>query len=57
MSQPSSPPLANLTFRRGHPRHSTKALGYFETNAVRMRYAHFRELGHFVGSGAVEAGG
>src|SRR5450759_1869346 len=33
-----------------------KALGYFETNAVRMRYAHFRELGHFVGSGAVEAG-
>jgi len=21
-----------------------------------MRYAHFRELGHFVGSGAVEAG-
>lgn len=33
-----------------------KALSYFETNAVRMRYAHFRELGHFVGSGAVEAG-
>ena len=33
-----------------------KALGYFETNAVRMRYAQFRELGHFVGSGAVEAG-
>jgi len=33
-----------------------KALGYFETNAERMRYAHFREHGHFVGSGAVEAG-
>ncbi len=33
-----------------------KALGYFETNAERMRYAHFRTLGHFVGSGAVEAG-
>jgi hypothetical protein len=33
-----------------------KALGYFVTNAERMRYAHFRELGHFVGSGAVEAG-
>ncbi|MHB8188523.1 MAG: hypothetical protein ACYDDU_21120 [Dermatophilaceae bacterium] len=23
---------------------------------MRMRYAHFRELAHFVGSGAVEAG-
>lgn len=33
-----------------------RALGYFETNARRMRYAHFRALGHFVGSGAVEAG-
>lgn len=33
-----------------------KALGYFQTNAHRMRYAHFRQLGHFVGSGAVEAG-
>jgi hypothetical protein len=32
------------------------ALGYFEHNAHRMRYAHFRELGMFVGSGAVEAG-
>jgi hypothetical protein len=32
------------------------ALGYFEHNACRMRYAHFRELGMFVGSGAVEAG-
>jgi len=34
----------------------TTALGYFETNAHRMRYAHFRSLGMFVGSGAVEAG-
>lgn len=33
-----------------------KALTYFETNAHRMRYAHFRDLGMFVGSGAVEAG-
>ena len=32
------------------------ALGYFEHNAHRMRYAHFRRLGMFVGSGAVEAG-
>ena len=32
------------------------ALGYFETNAPRMRYKHFRSLGLFVGSGAVEAG-
>jgi hypothetical protein len=33
-----------------------KALGYFGTNAHRMRYQHFRSLGMFVGSGAVEAG-
>ncbi|MDA8303189.1 MAG: ISKra4 family transposase [Actinomycetota bacterium] len=33
-----------------------KALGYFETNVERMRYAEFRALGHFVGSGTVEAG-
>lgn len=33
-----------------------KALGYFETNRERMRYAQFRALGLFVGSGAVEAG-
>jgi hypothetical protein len=31
-------------------------LGYFEVNAHRMRYAHFRDLGMFVGSGAIEAG-
>lgn len=33
-----------------------RALGYFETNASRMRYAQFRQKGFFVGSGAVEAG-
>jgi len=32
------------------------ALGYFETNKERMRYAKFRGLGHFVGSGTVESG-
>lgn len=31
-----------------------KALSYFETNPLRC--AHFREMGLFVGSGAVEAG-
>lgn len=48
---------------RPHPQlpddisHDTaKALGYFKTNAHRMRYAYFRELGLFVGSGVVEAG-
>jgi hypothetical protein len=33
-----------------------KALGYFETNAPRMRYKWFRSRGLFVGSGVVEAG-
>ena len=33
-----------------------KALPYFETNAHRMRYAHFRDLSMFIGSGVVEAG-
>jgi hypothetical protein len=33
-----------------------KALAYFEHNAHRMRYQHFRDLGMFVGSGVVEAG-
>ena len=32
------------------------ALRYFEHNAHRMRYQHFRSLGMFVGSGAIEAG-
>ena len=33
-----------------------KALTYFKTNTVRMRYAHYRRLGFFIGSGTVEAG-
>lgn len=33
-----------------------KAVKYFETNAHRMRYAYYRKLGMFVGSGVVEAG-
>jgi hypothetical protein len=33
-----------------------RQLGYFEANAVRMRYADYRQLGMFVGSGNVEAG-
>ena len=32
------------------------ALGYFGHNAHRMHYARFKDLGMFVGSGAVEAG-
>jgi hypothetical protein len=35
---------------------TAKALGYFKTNAHRMRYAYFRDHGMFVGSGTVEAG-
>jgi hypothetical protein len=31
-----------------------KKLGYFERNAHRMRYQHFRDLGMFTGSGAIE---
>lgn len=33
-----------------------KTLGYFQTNAERMRYDRFRRQGLFVGSGVVEAG-
>ena len=33
-----------------------KKLGYFERNAQRMRYQHFRDLGMFTGSGAIEGG-
>ncbi|MEO3854001.1 UPF0236 family protein [Acrocarpospora sp. B8E8] len=52
---------AILTAARTYPLTGIKAaeldtkLGYFETNAHRMRYARFRSLGLFVGSGAVEA--
>jgi hypothetical protein len=31
-------------------------LGYFRRNAHRMRYQHFRNLGMFTGSGAIEGG-
>ena len=33
-----------------------KAIGYFQTNAERMRYSQFRSQGLFIGSGVVEAG-
>jgi hypothetical protein len=39
-----------------HAAERNKALAYFKINAQRMRYGCFRELGMFVGSGAVEAG-
>ncbi|MGH3665333.1 MAG: ISKra4 family transposase [Egibacteraceae bacterium] len=45
-----------LTPPETESRQLDKALGYFETNQHRMRYAHFRQSGLFVGSGAVEAG-
>ena len=45
-----------LPSRRDQGRGLDTALGYFETNAPRMRYKHFRSHGLFVGSGAVEAG-
>ena len=45
-----------LKFTGSLARDRDRQLGYFETNACRMRYAHFRSLGLFVGSGAVEAG-
>ena len=33
-----------------------RKLGYFQRNAHRMRYQHFRDLGMFTGSGAIEGG-
>ena len=33
-----------------------KAIGYFQNNAARMQYSHFRRQGLFVGSGVIEAG-
>jgi len=33
-----------------------KKLGYFRNNAHRMRYADFKKLGMFIGSGAIEGG-
>ena len=43
--------------RSGARRKAVKTeLGYFRTNAARMRYAEFRDQDLFVGSGVVEAG-
>jgi hypothetical protein len=33
-----------------------RSVAYFQTNTHRMRYAHFRQQGLFVGSGVIEAG-
>jgi hypothetical protein len=46
----------DLNFTGSLARERDKQLGYFAANAHRMHYAHFRDLGMFVGSGAVEAG-
>lgn len=46
----------NLKFIGSLATDRDKALAYFENNAHRMRYKHFRSLGMFVGSGVVEAG-
>ena len=45
-----------LNFIGSLARERDRQVGYFETNTHRMRYAHFKSLGMFVGSGAVEAG-
>ena len=45
-----------LNFTGSLARDRDKQLGYFEVNAHRMRYQHFRALGMFIGSGMVEAG-
>ena len=46
----------DLKFTGSLARERDRQAGYFEVNAHRMRYAHFRTLGMFVGSGVVEAG-
>jgi len=46
----------SLKFTGSLARDRDRQLGYFEVNAHRMRYAHFRTLGMFIGSGVVEAG-
>jgi hypothetical protein len=46
----------SLKFTGSLARERDRQLGYFDVNAHRMRYAQFRDLGMFVGSGAVEAG-
>jgi hypothetical protein len=39
-----------------HKNELRKTIGYFQTNAERMRYDRFRRQGLFVGSGVIEAG-
>ena len=46
----------NLKFTGSLATERDKALHYFDVNARRMRYAWYRSLGLFVGSGVVEAG-
>jgi hypothetical protein len=52
---------AIITAARQYPLTGVKAteldtkVGYFDHNAHRMRYQHFRELGMFTGSGHIEA--
>jgi hypothetical protein len=46
----------NLKFTGSLARERDNALHYFDTNAHRMHYQHFRALGMFIGSGTVEAG-
>jgi hypothetical protein len=46
----------SLKFTGSLARERDRQLGYFEVNACRMHYARYRQLGMFVGSGAVEAG-
>jgi hypothetical protein len=47
---------SELKFTGALARERDRQAGYFEVNAHRMRYQHFRDLGMFVGSGTVEAG-
>src|SRR5215468_10507441 len=53
---PSPPACRDLNFTGSLARERDNQLAYFDTNAHRMRYAHFRDLGMFIGSGVVEAG-
>jgi hypothetical protein len=45
----------DLRFTGSLARERDKALGYFQANAHRMHYQHYRTLGMFIGSGTVEA--
>lgn len=46
---------AQLPMQDGLRKIATTMIGYFTTNASRMRYADFRAKGFFVGSGVIEA--